>query len=421
MMNPVSDIPLFRPEAVSERRQRIEGEVILLQPAHAHALVALILVITVALLAWVANGSYSRTEVAKGILATDSPSAKIMAIRPGLVTRLFVQDGDLVKAGQIIATIRTEQSSEGGPSAIAQGLVAIGNQQALAREQTQLARERTASDRTKLSASLAGFTQQQREIQGQISIQEQLVASADEMLRRVLTLAPNGFISKIEVEQRKQQALTAKQELLRLNQQLANLDSEIGATKAELVHSSYQGDSEVATAQASAQTLVQQAAQLQGQQAYTIIAPIAGRVTAVQTGVGRTTEGNIPLMEIVPEGSPLHAEVYAPTRAIGFVRPGQEVRLLFDAFPYQRHGSFSGRVTKISRTVIDPREIAAPLEIKEPVYRIEVAPAVQGVTAYDKVLPLQPGMTLTANLILDRRSFTEWLLAPLYAVIRRKA
>jgi membrane fusion protein len=124
-------------------------------------------------------------------------------------------------------------------------------------------------------------------------------------------------------------------------------------------------------------------------------------------------------MTIVPERSKLHADVYAPTRAIGFVKPGQEVRLLYDAFPYQRFGSFSGRITAVSRVVIDPRQMEAPLKIEEPVYRIEVTPDAQTVDAYGDSLPLQPGMSLTANLILERQSFFDWLLKPLNAVMRR--
>jgi membrane fusion protein len=150
-----------------------------------------------------------------------------------------------------------------------------------------------------------------------------------------------------------------------------------------------------------------------------IAAPISGRVTAVQTAPGRIVDGSAPLMTIIPDGSALHAEVYAPTRAVGFVSPGQEVRLLYDAFPYQRFGSFAGRVTGVSRTVLDPREIAAPVAAEEPVYRIEVALDRQAVDAFNQRLALQPGMTLSANLVLDRRSFAGWLFQPLTAVTRR--
>jgi membrane fusion protein len=85
----------------------------------------------------------------------------------------------------------------------------------------------------------------------------------------------------------------------------------------------------------------------------------------------------------------------------------------------QRFGSFSGHIVGISRAVIDPRELAAPLKMEEPVYRIAVAPDGGAVGAFGDEMPLQPGMTLTANVILERRSFLDWLLAPLRAVVRR--
>jgi membrane fusion protein len=215
------------------------------------------------------------------------------------------------------------------------------------------------------------------------------------------------------------EVLEARQELARLHQQLNSLTGESEQANAELVRAATDAESDVASARASGEALAQQGAALGGERAYAIVAPISGRVASLQTAIGRTVEASVPLMEIVPEGSSLHADIYAPTRAIGFVRPGQEVRLLYDAFPYQRFGSFRGRIVRVSRAVIDPRQLTAPLDIQEAVYRIEVAPDAQGIDAFGRREPLQPGMTLTANIILDRRSFLDWLLEPLQAVMRR--
>ena len=75
--------PLFRPEVIEARRVRLEGEVILTQPLRATTLTLLLAGIMVALACWVTLGSYTRSELAHGILVTDQPSAKVMAIRPG--------------------------------------------------------------------------------------------------------------------------------------------------------------------------------------------------------------------------------------------------------------------------------------------------------------------------------------------------
>ena len=126
-----------------------------------------------------------------------------------------------------------------------------------------------------------------------------------------------------------------------------------------------------------------------------------------------------PLMVIVPTEAELSAELYAPSRAVGFVEPGKETRLIYDAFPYQRFGSFEGSVASISRIAIDPRETDIPFPFEEPVYRISVSLDEQAIEAFGEPAPLQAGMTLQANIVLERQSFLAWLLQPLNAVLKR--
>lgn len=415
----MTDLPLFRPEAAAARAQRLEGEILLVQPVRTGALVLLICAIVGAAGLWLALGSYTRSETARGILVTSEPSAKVVALRPGQIVRLLVREGDRVAAGQALALVRTEQAGEQGESAIGESLGALERQRALTEVQVRLAARRAQSDRDRLAATLAGLRQQRQDLSGQIGIQEQVVASAGEIFERVGRLLDSGFISRVEVERRRQVHLAARQQLGQLHQQRNALAADEARAAAELGRVAADAASEVAAAGTSAESLAQQSARLRSERAYVIAAPIAGRVAAVQAAAGRSVEPSLPLMEIVPEGSPLAAQIYAPTRAIGFVRPGQEVRLLYDAFPYQRFGSFGGRVSRVSRVAIDPRQLAGPLQVEEPVYRIEVMPDAQTVAAFGERLRLQPGMTLSANLVLDRRSFLDWLLTPLNAVLRR--
>jgi membrane fusion protein len=416
----MTDLPLFRPEAADARAHRLEGEILLVQPARTQALALLIFGIVVATGLWLALGSYTRTETARGMLVTREPSAKVMALRPGHLVRLLVREGDRVRAGQVLAIVRTEEASDaGGESAIAGSLAALARQQALTAEQVRLAAQRAGSDRDRLAATLAGIRQQRSDLSSQIGIQEQVVASAGEIYERVGRLLDSGFISRVEVERRRQAHLAAQQQLAQLHQQRNALAAEEARAAADFGRIEANAGSEVAAASASSETIAQQQARLRGERAYAIVAPVAGRVAALQTAAGRTVEAALPLMEVVPEGSPLTVHVYAPTRAIGFVRRGQEVRLLYDAFPYQRFGSFAGRIVAVSRVAIDPRQLSAPFAVDEPVYRIEVAPEAQAVAAFGERMELQPGMMLSANIVLDRRSFLDWLLTPLNAVLQR--
>ena len=144
-------------------------------------------------------------------------------------------------------------------------------------------------------------------------------------------------------------------------------------------------------------------------------------MTALAAGVGRAVNASRPVMVIVPQDAELVAELYAPTRAVGFVEPGKETRLLYDAFPYQRFGSFGGKVDNISRIAVDPRETEIPFPFEEPVYRIKVKLDRQAIRASGEQNPLQAGMTLQANIVLERQTFLAWLLQPLNAVLNRTA
>jgi membrane fusion protein len=131
--------PLFRSEAVEARQQRVFGEIVLTQPVTTHILLILLFGIISLLALWVSLGTYTRTEAARGILVTDDASAKVIAVRRGIVTQLPVREGQFVRAGQTIATIRTEQSTETGGSAVADSLGALETQRNLTVDQVRLA------------------------------------------------------------------------------------------------------------------------------------------------------------------------------------------------------------------------------------------------------------------------------------------
>jgi membrane fusion protein len=411
--------PLFRPEVAAARRTRLEGHIVLSQSAGARALTYFLVIAVALTLAWLVMGRYNRTETASGLLVTDRASAKVVAMHSGLVAELPVREGQHVEVGEPLAIIRVEQGNEVGGSAIEESLTAIEAQRALSGQQASMAVERAASERIRLSALLAGYKQQRLDLAGQMRLQKEVAASSDLLLERIGPAVEKGFISKTEVERRRQAALLAHQQLGQLQQQYNALLAQERQTGAELTRVEVEGRIAVASAHSSGQAFTEQSARIRSERAYTIKAPIGGTITAVQTAPGRMVEPSVPLMIIVPDDSTLHADIYAPSRAIGFVKPGQEVRLLYDAFPYQRFGSFSGKIVRVSQIVLDPREVSAPLKIDEPVYRIEVVPTTQHIRAFGQTLPLQSGMRVTANIVLDRRSFWDWFLQPLNAVLNR--
>lgn len=135
----------------------------------------------------------------------------------------------------------------------------------------------------------------------------------------------------------------------------------------------------------------------------------------MQVHPGTPVDPSKPLLTIVPDGSVLRAELYVPSRAVGFIAPGQTVRLLYDAFPYTRFGPGFGTVDQVSTAVLLPEEVTAAVKTTEPVYRVVIALRERSMIAYGRSFPLQSGMALTADILLEDRSFLDLLLDPLLA------
>ena len=167
--------------------------------------------------------------------------------------------------------------------------------------------------------------------------------------------------------------------------------------------------SELATAE-------QRIAEITGRRAYVIRAPVEGRIATLQSTIGQFADPRRPQMEIIPRESILQAELFIPTRAIGFVESGQKVRILYEAFPYQQFGTYGGQVDEISRTVLTKSDTSGPIELKEPSYRVTVALDRLDVDAYGKHVALQADMLLRADIILEKRSLMTWILHPLLSV-----
>jgi membrane fusion protein len=118
-------------------------------------------------------------------------------------------------------------------------------------------------------------------------------------------------------------------------------------------------------------------------------------------------------LEIVPQGAPLQAILFIPTRAAGFAQVGQRVRLRYDAFPYENFGTHEGRIVRISRTMLTDSDITAPVLPSEPAYEAVVSLDKPTIDAYGKEVALKPDMLLQADIVLDRVSLARWLLGPL--------
>lgn len=410
---------LFRTEVVEASQDRLHGEVVFTQPLSTKLFAGALFAILAIAAVWVTVGTYARIETVPGILVTDVPSAKVVAPQSGVVVDLKVVEGQVVQKGDPLLVINSDRETAAGGDVAGRSLGALEARRQLSEAQVIMAGSRATAERSRLTSAIASAEEQAASLSEQISLQEQVVASNQQIFDQVAEVVEQGFVSQVEFERRRQTLLSSQQSLASLKQRRIASLSDAAQARSQLSSVSIDAVQGISRIRENLESMSAEQARMEGEQSYIIKAPIGGRVTALATGEGRAATTARPLMVIVPTDAQLTAELYAPTRSIGFVEPGEETRLLYDAFPYQRFGSFAGKVSSISRIAVDPRETEIPFPFEEPVYRVKVALDQQSIEAFGEPAPLQPGMTLQANIVLERQSFLAWILQPLNAVLNR--
>jgi len=406
---------LFREEAVRNNEGAALGRPISSVPVSWIALTLLLSTTAVATIAFFATATFSRKETAFGVLGFSRGELRVIAGKAGVVRTLFVQDGQEVEAGAPLVLISTEQQLASGAVVDQRVLAAIDAEQKMLEARLGAVNKSTPFEQQAMAERLQGVRNQIIALTNELPNRQIRLALAEKAMKEGDEAFNRGVLSGDNQRQRRYDYLGQEQALGDFRSQIAQLTAQAAEDAASLAKL----PSDEAAAQASIQqdiiALEEKRASANAQNGFVLTAPSAGRVTALQARMGQPADPVKPLMTIVPDDSTLQAEIYVPSRAIGFIQPGQKVRLLYDAFPHERFGLALGEISEISASVLRPDEVTSAVSVKEPVYRAIVTPAKSTVSAYGKEMPLRSGMALTADIILEERSFLNFMLDPLRA------
>lgn len=407
---------LFRKEVGEHHAERLHGDVSIAIPISWQLIGYTLLATLVAALVFLFSASYSRVEAVSGAIVLDKGVASIVPSRKGIVTALQVREGQIVRVGEPLVQIRSEEAMASGGTAPRRVIEALADQDQRLANQTSLMMTAAAADRSRLAAEIAGLGEELTSLETQITTQRRLVDVADNEFRQIQGVAGKGFISRRDLDTRESALLSRRQQLAQLEQARAAKRSDLAEARRSIAQSSAAAEAQAAGVLSSRAGLAQQVAQAEGSQGYSLTTPVDGTVTALTARLGQPATEQQPLMFIMPANATPRAELYVPTSAAGFLEVGQEVRLAVDAFPYQRFGSVEARITEIS-TVAIPKASAQGNAV--PVYLVTAELSDPSIMAFGRSQPLLPGMTLSARIITQRQTLIEWLFEPFFAVRNR--
>lgn len=410
---------LFRKEALDHASRRLNGEVSLVAPVGLRVLVALLVGFVIAAVAFASFATFSRRESVSGWLTPEAGMTRLTARQGGQIEQIHVREGDIVAVGQPIATVRLSSALASGDAygALERSLTI---QSAAAEVRAQAAMLALAAEERDLDRRAASLAREVAEARRRVDIQRERVALAQAEVERARAIVERGFLPTRELEVRQSTALAAEQQLSEMVATVLSFERQIDEAEARRRAIPIDRAAAEADGRAAQGDLDQRRTQTETEASYVVLATVPGAVGALPVRQGDAVAPNASIAVITPEASDLQAELYVPSRAIGFIKPGLEVRLMYDAFPYQKFGAGHGRVASISSTALAPTEVFLPgLTLDEPVFRVRVALESDQVQAYGRAVPLRAGMRVSGNVLLDRRTLVEWILEPLYAAGRR--
>ena len=410
---------LFRQEAIDHHRTSLCGNITLPVPPALTATTLFLAACLVAGAVFLATGTYTRRAHVPGFLVPQRGVTRIMPPRAGTVVALHVHEGDLVRAGDTLLTVSADQTNARGQAVDSAVLDTLREQAARLRDQMALEQSRATDQGRSAKTAIGSLENQLAALRAEHAIQLQRAAIALRDVQAASGLLARGDMSAVEARRRQDAYLSQRETESGMARAILDKQAELDRLHSQAADILPASAQRMAVLQGEEAEIEARMAEHEGSRGYLLTAPVAGRISSLQAWVGKDVDPGQPQMSIVPEGDALQAQLLVPARAIGFVRPGQAVRLSYDAFPSQEFGFAEGRVATISRTLLKPGEMVGPLSFDAPAFRVTVLLARQSIAVFGSEVKLQTDTPLQADIALETRSLLAWVMDPLHAMRAR--
>lgn len=413
-----------------------------------HWLLAAIIAFFVIALVWAWLARIDEIARGEGRVITASQTQYVQNLEGGIIDKILVQEGDLVKKDQVLfqldrmrftSAYREGQQGELGLrakvarlSAEVQGtalkMPADVQKSAPALADNEIAVHRArmndlAGKNAVLREQLAQRTQEVIELQ---SRRDRTREQLEILTREIAITAPmvkEGAVSEVELLRLQRESTRIRGELDAATLAIPRARSAIEEAKRKMQDNESQFRSQAASELSAARNELAKVAEavpgLEDKMARTLVrSPVNGVVKTIANKTpGGVVQPGTPMAEIVAVEDSLLVEARIRPQDIAFVQVGQKATVKLAAYDYSIYGGVEGKLVYISADSIQPQ--AQPGLAPEPYYVAHVRTLKPGVEYRGKLLPVIPGMTGQVDVLTGRRSVLHYLLKPINKIFER--
>lgn len=394
----------------------------------ARILIALFLFI----LLWSVLGKMDIIVNASGKIIPSDRIKTIASIETARVERLYVTEGQAVRAGDLLVTLDARMSDRERDKAIGDRdtarlqisrsralMTSIGtNQLQSLTGVDEITPERIADAKSHLESQWRDFVVKRSRLEGEMvrySKQAPLVA---QRAKDYQELAKDRDVSVHAWLEKEQERFEVEGRLAdATNQRKALISETLKAAQDQL----NEGLKFSASSDQDAQRAIAHSDQLR------LTAPVDGTVQQLTIHtVGGVVGAAQPLMVIVPKQNQVEIEAFIENKDIGFIREGQSAEIKIEAFDYTKYGTIKGRVSHVSRDAIDPNGTSAIDNLqnkdkpkkdqpqpKGAAYAVKVLLDQNRINIDGRDISLTPGMSASIELKTGTRRIIQYFLSPL--------
>ena len=424
------------------------------------AIVAVIILLFCTALAWASWGTIDIVASATGKIVPSGRSKVIQPLETGVVRSIRVDDGEPVKAGDVLIELdstvnaaerdhlhsdllaeqlnvaRLRAALAGGDDPLADFRPPTDADPSLVSTQRQLLLNQVTEHRAKIAALTRQEAQKEAEQATTAATIHKLEALIPVIQPRVdirKTLMEKELSSKLTYFETLQLLVEQQEELSVQKSHLREAEAAVAATRETRAQAVAEFrrtlSDELAKSEQKANGLAQDLIKAeQKTRLQQLTAPVDGVVQqlAIHTVGGVVTPAQS-LLVIVPSDSRLEIEAMVSNRDIGFVQPGQQAEIKIDTFNFTRYALLQGQVLSVSQDAIvrdrqqdrsSDRNLGTQNDTSEPKgqelnYSARISLDRSTMRIDGRTVNLSPGMAVTVEIKTGSRTVISYLLSPL--------
>ena len=379
-----------------EDRRRYNDQVDEAEIVKSSRIIWCFLLLIIVLLIWSYFASIVEVSKGTGKVVPTSREQLIQSLEGGILSELYVREGDIVEKGQILAQLDLTKTEATVEESAARYRALLANITRLESEVNET--ELTFPDELSIYPELIRAetrlyeTRQQALEESVLGLQEALDL-VEEELTLTQKLAKQGAASNVDV--------------LKLQRQVSDLRLRITDKRSEYMVRSRE---ELGKAQAEASSLESVVrGRVDSLSRLTLKSPVRGIVKDVSV----TTKGGVlppsgELMQIVPLEDQLLIEARISPRDIAYIHPGQEAKVKITAYDYSIFGGLEGVVT-----VISPDTLQDEAKPEVFYYRVFIRTDTDSLTDKNgQTFSIVPGMIATVDIKTGEKTVFDYLMKP---------